>query len=240
MGALGVYRGAPVQRTGVGLWNKDLTTIQAACVHDTEGGYEGAIGWMEAQKNGSYHRLRALLGQGAQLVPETKQAWSAMTTGNRIALHACLEGYARWTRAEWLAKGRDGLEGLAHDLADWHRRYGIPLIRIGPADLRAGRRGICTHADISAAFGESDHTDPGSGFPLDLVISRAKEIVAATQGDTMALTPEQDIKAQLTGSPEAGKYPGWKQLGDRTLVDAVAAIGAQLGIPGFVDPKASK
>lgn len=32
-------------------------------------------------------------------------------------------------------------------------------------------------------------------------------------------------------------YPGWPQLGGRTLVDAVATIGAALNIPGFYDPK---
>ncbi len=50
----------------------------------------------------------------------------------------------------------------------------------------------------------------------------------------------KDIKAQLTGHPREGKYPGWPQLGDRTVVDALAAIGAHLGIDGFKDTKAGK
>lgn len=40
-----------------------------------------------------------------------------------------------------------------------------------------------------------------------------------------------DIRHQLTGS-DAG-YTGWSQLGNRTLVDAIAAIGVKLGIDGF-------
>ena len=32
-------------------------------------------------------------------------------------------------------------------------------------------------------------------------------------------------------------YPGWPQLGDRTLVDAIAAIGDKLEIDGFKEPK---
>ena len=47
----------------------------------------------------------------------------------------------------------------------------------------------------------------------------------------------RDTKAQLTGSGELGQYPGWPQLGGRTLVDAVAAIGAKLEIDGFKDTK---
>ncbi|WP_165242163.1 N-acetylmuramoyl-L-alanine amidase [Corynebacterium lizhenjunii] len=50
----------------------------------------------------------------------------------------------------------------------------------------------------------------------------------------------KDTKAQLTGSPNLGQYPGWDQLGGRTLVDAVAAIGAKLELDGFKDPKEAK
>ena len=236
MTAIGAYRGAPVARSGFGS-NAASPTRQVIVVHDTEGGYEGAISWMRSQQNGSYHLIRALAGQGARLVADVRQAWGAMPTGNRIGLHICIEGYARWSRSEWTAKGRDGLEGMAHDIAAWAKSYSIPLVRLTAADVKAGKRGICTHADITAAFRESDHTDPGSGFPLDLVIARAREL---NQGGIVALTPEQDIKAQLTGSPEPGKHPGWPQLGGRTLVDAVAAIGAKLGLEGFYDPKAVK
>lgn len=47
----------------------------------------------------------------------------------------------------------------------------------------------------------------------------------------------KDTKAQLTGSGELGQYPGWDQLGGRTVVDALGAIGAKLGIDGFRDTK---
>ncbi|MEV6278602.1 N-acetylmuramoyl-L-alanine amidase [Nocardia sp. NPDC051832] len=41
-----------------------------------------------------------------------------------------------------------------------------------------------------------------------------------------------DLREQI-GGPIPLK--GWPQLGDRTLVDAVAAIGAELGVDGFTD-----
>lgn len=47
----------------------------------------------------------------------------------------------------------------------------------------------------------------------------------------------KDVREQLTGSRDKGQYAGWKQLGGRTVVDALAAIGTALGIPGFFDPK---
>lgn len=80
--------------------------------------------------------------------------------------------------------------------------------------------------------------DPGA---IDMTIFRAD--VAREQarlktggrpnGGTVALTPEQDTKAQLTGSPKPGEYPGWPQLGGRTVVDALAAIGEKLGVDGM-------
>ncbi|RDI13441.1 D-alanyl-D-alanine carboxypeptidase-like protein [Rhodococcus sp. AG1013] len=56
---------------------------------------------------------------------------------------------------------------------------------------------------------------------------------APTPGGGMNI--EQEIRNQLTGSAELGKYPGWPQLGNRTVVDALAVIGQKLGIPGFKD-----
>lgn len=47
----------------------------------------------------------------------------------------------------------------------------------------------------------------------------------------------KDARAQLTGTVKLGEYPGWPQLGDRTLVDAIGVIGAKLEIPGFYDTK---
>jgi hypothetical protein len=38
--------------------------------------------------------------------------------------------------------------------------YDLPLVLLTPADLRAGKRGIATHAAVTAAFGQSTHTDP--------------------------------------------------------------------------------
>lgn len=45
------------------------------------------------------------------------------------------------------------------------------------------------------------------------------------------------IYDQICGPGEPGEFNGWDQLGGRTLVDAVAAIGAALKLDGFADPK---
>lgn len=40
----------------------------------------------------------------------------------------------------------------------------------------------------------------------------------------------RDLRAQLTGSVDLGKYSGWAQLGGRTLTDAIAEILKKLGV----------
>lgn len=43
--------------------------------------------------------------------------------------------------------------------------YGIPATKLNPTELRAGRHGIAGHVDVSNAWHETDHTDPGPAFP---------------------------------------------------------------------------
>lgn len=39
--------------------------------------------------------------------------------------------------------------------------YDLPAVFLSPADLKAGRRGVTTHNNVSKAWGQSHHWDPG-------------------------------------------------------------------------------
>lgn len=46
--------------------------------------------------------------------------------------------------------------------------YDVPLVKVGPdALVHNGGRGICGHVDVSQAWHETTHTDPGPDFPWD-------------------------------------------------------------------------
>lgn len=45
----------------------------------------------------------------------------------------------------------------------------------------------------------------------------------------------KDVREQTTGGRDMGEYPGWEQLGDRTIADAIGVIGVLLGAPGMRD-----
>lgn len=202
-------------------------------------------GRLPHQRTGSYHGVIGAAGDSGRENDNDIIPWAAGWTGNRIGLHVSLAGRAAFTRDQWLARD-DQLHTLADWLAHESRENGIPLEPCPIAGIRGNGRGVASHADISRAFPhETNHTDPGPNFPWDHVLGLARELrdPATTDdgGDTMnAHQAHQldDIKGQLTGSPAPGEFPGWPQLGDRTLVDALALVGMELGLPGFYDPHA--
>lgn len=103
-------------------------------------------------------------------------AWAA-PGANANGIHIELAGYAKQTEAQWLdAYGMDMLSRAAALVADLCRRFSIPIAKLSVDELKAGKRGICAHHDVSLAFRKSTHTDPGKGFPwssfLDMVRSR--------------------------------------------------------------------
>ncbi len=109
---------------------------------------------------------------------------------NQEGLHIEQPGLATWSRATWL--GHDlQLRRVAYHVALWCRTYGIPIVRLTANDLRAQgerARGITDHAAITAAFGQSTHTDPGPNYPWDVFLSYTANY---HEGGDMALTPEQ-------------------------------------------------
>ena len=57
--------------------------------------------------------------------------------------------------------------------------YTLPVVFLSPADLKAGKKGITTHANVSKAFGQSTHWDPGAwpkGKFMRLVRDYVKQI----------------------------------------------------------------
>ncbi|CAB5220379.1 N-acetylmuramoyl-L-alanine amidase domain [uncultured Caudovirales phage] len=63
------------------------------------------------------------------------------------------------------------------------QRYGIPVQFLNSDDLRAGNySGITTHREITYAFVQGGHTDPGPDYPVDELISA----IAAELGGTVS------------------------------------------------------
>ena len=128
--------------------------------------------------SGSYHEI---VDTSPTLIVENTPrwlTWSAGPKGNRIGLHRSFVMRGTESEADWRRYDEMLRVGAQRD-AGWATRYGIPVRKIGPAQLRVGEKGFCGHHDISLAWGESDHVDPGPGFPWDYYLQLVRECQAS-------------------------------------------------------------
>lgn len=76
------------------------------------------------------------------------------------------------------------------------KAYGIPIRKLSPSELRAGHKGICGHIDISHAWRQTTHWDPGE-FPWAEFIRLVKK---AADG--------ADIGAEVVNTGSSGGSSG--------------------------------
>jgi len=117
-----------------------------------------------------------------QYVPYERAAWT-LRSGNPISDNAEMCAFAGFTRAEWLStgtvRGCVNPRAILDRAAAWARSRclarGIPMRKITPADVAAGRPGIIAHWDWTIGMRDGSHTDPGANFPWDYFIQKVNE-----------------------------------------------------------------
>lgn len=90
-------------------------------------------------------------------------------------------GHVNWSRSYWLADS-DDIHGGARQMARDCRHWGIPPRWLTVEQLRAGWAGLTTHDDVRRAWGGT-HTDPGPGFPRDVLL---REVQRVLNGDDVS------------------------------------------------------
>lgn len=109
---------------------------------------------------------------------------------NNDGLHLELVGMPDQTEAQWLDDfSRAELREAGMTVRGWATKFDIPLRWLTVAQVADGTsRGLCTHADVSAAFPKvsTGHWDPGPHFPKQH---------AATEWQLANTTPEGDMDA---------------------------------------------
>jgi hypothetical protein len=60
------------------------------------------------------------------------------------------------------------------------KQYDVPLVWLAPEELLAGKRGLCQHRQVTAAYPKEGHGhyDCGVAYPTDVLIQWAKEETA--------------------------------------------------------------
>lgn len=239
---------------------RNVLGIIGIAIHTTENGREtraeDVATYQITSESGSYHVLADSRGVRLRENTDDWQTWSTGNKGNDNLLHLAFVARASWTRAQWLAEEKM-LRAGATVAAHWCKKHGFPI----EYDAKvAALPGITTH-DATRVWGGTDHTDPGPNFPWDVFIRYVREASAPplgpTEKDVFDMTPAElealifkclktyvgpigsdvkDVRQQLTGGRDAGQYPGFPQIDDRSVPDALAAIGVALKIDGFEDP----
>lgn len=225
---------------------RDTSKLLWGLFHTTENSDatppDNVANWqLDTSNESSYNVLFGTDGRTVRSNDDDYSPWSVGMPGNRLAVHASAIGYASRSRDQWLAFPAQ-IEALARWAADVHQRHGLPLRWLTVDQVRAQReKGFTDHATYWQAIGRGQNmavrTDPGAGFPADVILTRAAEIA---RGEVKKDMPENEDNRldlaldQFVGHPWQD-WAGWPQLGGLSLVDAVATIGAHLEIEGFKD-----
>lgn len=169
------YVGPPAKHSGTG--NKPVTRIVIhSAVMPCEPGRARQLGAMnrEGSGGGSWHYATDP-GETLQCSYDSVVCWHAPPNGHSIGIEMAdwpgpvpgeRRGTARWKslKRSWRWARRPQQQMLRRTAvltAHLCVAYDLPTRFLGPKALRAGRRGITTHANVSAAWRQSSHWDPG-------------------------------------------------------------------------------
>ena len=155
-------------------------------------------------------------------------------------------GYAKQTPAEWADEySTRMLERSARICADICRTYGIPVVLVDAAGVKAGRAGITTHAAVTQAYPDkgNGHWDPGPGFPmaryLEMVRSHLEprvpdlpkpKITLASEATTILGAPGPTITVDQAVTHLADGTTPYTAVDLRTIVDGYFDVCSRVGL----------
>jgi hypothetical protein len=97
-----------------------------------------------------------------QVVYDGVIAWHAPPNAHSLGVEMCDMPVAK-DKSRWDSKSHQQmLDRVVRLVASLCLAYDVPPRFRGPIALKLGRRGITTHANVSAAFKQSTHWDPGA------------------------------------------------------------------------------
>jgi len=171
-----------------------------------------------------------------QCVRDTDVAWHA-PGANHNGLGFEHAGRAAQTKQDWDDEYSDAMLELSAQLvAEKCEEYHIPVTWLQAADLRAGKRGITGHVQVSDAFKRSDHHDPGSSFP----VQRYLGLVKKHMGDSF-VPPEQHHGRDKQPAQDPTLKSGAKGFQVKRLQRLLAQRGFDAGtVDGVFGPATEK
>lgn len=90
-------------------------------------------------------------------LPLNLQAWAAYSYANSHGFHIEMCRTASGVAPATIAHTTPIVRWLC-------QQAGIPMVKLSPSDVAAGKSGVCGHLDITIGLGVGDHEDPGRNF----------------------------------------------------------------------------
>ncbi|QAY10959.1 lysin A [Mycobacterium phage Pollywog] len=222
-------------------------------IHTQEGGggdaaAENLAKWFQNSNGVSYHYTISQASDGGVTVVDCvdtdRAAWS-VGNANSISINLCFAGSrAAWSRDQWM-KQSNAIDVAAYLAVQDAKKYGFAPLVV-PPPYTNGRPGISDHRWVTDVFKWGTHTDVGAWFPWDYFAER----VAFWANGGVATEPEppkvkrfpddwtdRELAVETLRQQRGYTLNGWPQLGGRTVVDVLGAIGAKLGVEGCYDVK---
>lgn len=231
------YYGPVAHSSGTGNLPINRIVIHYTAGNDGYGAQGTARYFRDPNASGSAHYITDS-DESIQCAHDNVVCWHAPPNTHSLGIEMECSG-ANGAKGHWV---------LASHIAMMHRtalltaqkclQYGVPVVKLSVADLRAGKRGVCGHVDVSLAFGQSTHTDPGPYFPWVQFMGWVHEEYAALTTPTP--TPTPPVEDDMAGEGPAilaavkdiqakslARYERSEQIYSATAA-AIAAIAAQL------------
>lgn len=192
------------------------------------------------------------------------KSWSVGNSNPR-SLNYCFGGsFSGWTTEQWMQQS-GAIDAIAWEIVSDCIKYGMTTKdQRPPVDWSTNYAHnppvISDHRYCSVKLRDgNNHTDVDNGrgtFPWKYFEDRINEytdiqlgLVTDDDETTPPVTPpaekrfpddwtSQEIQIETLRQQRGYNLDGWPQLGDRTVVDMLGALGAKLGIDGCYDTKA--
>ena len=177
-----------------------------------------------ATNTASYH-YGVDLDDVVPLVDEDDIAYHAPPNWRGIGI--CLTGAAArdWTGVTDGVDDTPELELAAAKVADICRRRSIPVRRLTVEQMRAGECGIVGHADVSAAWGQTNHTDPGTGFPwTSFLASVARYLTITTPKEPTPMPSDNEYLGELVAAATPSRLIRFRGYASVFLIGAGPAL----------------
>jgi hypothetical protein len=186
------YVGPPYRHSGNG--NKPIIRIVVHCTvgSDAKGAQGTARYFRSSAANGSAHYI-VDSDETLQSAFDSVVCWHAPPNTHSIGIELCCslsnEGEGHWQRDDHQAM----LRRAARLTAELCLAYDLPVRKMTVAQVRSNESGICGHIDVSNAFHQSSHWDPGPHFPWSQFMAMVRAEVSAITNPTTPPPPEEDM-----------------------------------------------